>query len=108
MHVALTPLPVTEKLPAAHTPLPLLLPQPARQYRPPGHALQDAFLPLPAVEKLPALHSPLPLDELQPARQYAPAGHAKHALNAVDALFSLYVPAGHAVQEALVPLPAVE
>ena len=108
MHAALTPLPVREKLPAAHIPLPLLLPQPARQYRPPGHALQDAFVPLPAVEKLPALHSPLPLDELQPARQYAPAGHAKHALNAVDPLFSLYVPAGQAVQDALVPLPAVE
>ncbi len=108
MHAALKPLPVTEKLPAAHNPLPLLLPQPARQYRPPGHALQDAFVPLPAVEKLPALHSPLPLGELQPARQYAPAGHAKHALNAFDPLFSLYVPIGHAVQEALVPLPDVE
>ena len=105
MHVVLTPLPVTEKLPAAHTPLPLLLPQPARQYRPPGHALQDAFVPLPAVAKLPALQSPLPLDELQPARQYAPAGHARQA---IDPLFWLYVPAGHAVQEALVPLPAVE
>ena len=108
MHAALTPLPVTEKLPAAHTPLPLLLPQPARQYRPPGHALQDAVVPLPAVEKLPALHSPLPLDKLQPARQYAPPGHAKHALKAVDPVFSLYFPAGHAVQDALVPLPAVE
>ncbi len=108
MHASLTPLPVTEKLPAAHTPLPLLLPQPAWQYRPPGHALHDAFVPLPAVEKLPALHSPLPLDELQPARQYVPAGHAKHALKAVELLFSLYVPAGHAVQEALAPLPAVE
>ena len=51
---------------------------------------------------------PLPLDELQPARQYAPAGHAKHALNAVDPLFSLYVPAGHRVHDALVPLPAIE
>ena len=70
--------------------------------------MQDAFVPLPAVEKLPALHNPLPLDELQPARQYAPAGHAKHALNAVDPLFSLYVPAGHAVHDALEPLPEVE
>jgi hypothetical protein len=51
---------------------------------------------------------PLPLDELHPARQYAPAGHAKHALNAVDPLFSLYVPAGHRVHDALVPLPAIE
>jgi hypothetical protein len=66
------------------------------------------LLPLPAVEKLPAEHSPLPLDELQPARQYAPAGHAKHALKALEPMFSLYVPAGHALHAALVPLPAVE
>jgi hypothetical protein len=48
------------------------------------------------------------LDELQPAWQYAPAGQAKHALNAVDALFSLYVPAGQAVHAALLPPPAIE
>ena len=64
-------------------------------------------MPLPAVEKLPVLHSPLPLDELQPTRQYDPAGHIKHALNAVDPVFSLYVPAGHAVHDTLEPLPAV-
>ena len=102
------PLPVTEKLPAAQNPLPPLLAQPAKQYRPPGHGVQEAFVPLPAMEKLPAPHSPLPRDELQPARQYAPAGQARHALIAVDPLFSLYVPAGHAVHAALVPLPAVE
>ena len=64
--------------------------------------MHDAFLPLPAE------HSPLPLDELQRAKQYAPAGHAKHALRAEDPFISLYVPAGHAVQAALIPLPAVE
>jgi hypothetical protein len=31
-----------------------------------------------------------------------------HALNAVDALFSLYVPAGQAVHAALLPPPAIE
>jgi hypothetical protein len=70
--------------------------------------VHDALVPLPAIEKLPAEHAPLPLDELHPARQYAPAGHAKHALNAVDPLFSLYVPAGQRVHDALVPLPAIE
>jgi hypothetical protein len=108
VHCTFKPLPVTEKLPAAHTPLPLPLPHPARQYRPPGQGVQNVLLPLPAVEKLPAEHSPLPLDELQPARQYAPAGHAKHALKALEPMFSLYVPAGHALHAALVPLPAVE
>ena len=108
LHSAVRPLPNVEKLPAPHTPLPLELLQPARQYLPPGQALQAEFVPLPAVEKLPAAHSPLPLDGEQPARQYAPAGQAKHALDAVDPPFSLYVPAGHDVHNALVPLPKIE
>ena len=44
------PLPVTEKLHARHTPLPLELLVPKRQYLPPGQALHDALMPLPAVE----------------------------------------------------------
>ena len=44
------PLPVTEKLPARHTPLPLELLVPKRQYLPPGQALHAALVPLPAVE----------------------------------------------------------
>jgi hypothetical protein len=102
------PLPATEKLPAPHTPLPLALLQPSRQYLPPGQALQDEVTPLPRIEKLPAPHNPLPLDELQPARQYAPAGHKKHALAEVDPLLALYVPAEHKLHDAVVPLPAVE
>jgi hypothetical protein len=43
-----------------------------------------------------------------PSTQKYPEGQARHALIAVDPLFSLYVPAGHAVHDALVPLPAVE
>jgi hypothetical protein len=65
-------------------------------------------VPLPAVDKLPAPQIPLPPDELQPTRQYAPAREAKHALNTVDPLFLLYVPAGHAVHDALEPLSEVE
>ena len=45
-------------------------------------------MPLPATEKLPALQLPLPLELLVPKRQYLPAGQALH--------------------DALVPLPAVE
>jgi hypothetical protein len=108
VHAALVPLPATEKLPAPHTPLPLALLQPSRQYLPPGQALQDEFKPLPRIEKLPAPHNPVPLDELQPARQYAPAGHNKHALADVDPLLALYVPAEHKLHDAVVPLPAVE
>ena len=65
-------------------------------------------MPLPKIEKLPAPHSPLPLDDWHPARQYDPAGHNKHAPSVVDPFAALYVPAGHAVHDALVPLPAVE
>ena len=54
------------------------------------------------------MHSPLPADELHPAKQNAPAGHAKHSLSDVDDTLSLYVPAGQAVQAALLPLPAAE
>jgi hypothetical protein len=44
------PLPTTEKLPTPHTPLPSLLLQPDRQYRPPGQGVQAALTPLPAIE----------------------------------------------------------
>ena len=104
----MVPLPATEKLPVPHTPLPLELLQPSRQYLPPEQALQDEFTPLPRIEKLPAPHNPLPPNELQPARQYAPAGHARHAPADVDPLFTLYVPAEHKLHDAVVPLPAVE
>jgi hypothetical protein len=50
LHVAVVPLPATEKLPAPHTPLPSLLLQPDRQYRPPGQGEQAALTPLPAIE----------------------------------------------------------
>ena len=104
----MVPLPVTEKLPAPQTPLPLELLHPSRQYLPPGQALQDELVPLPKTEKLPARHKPLPLDDEHAARQYAPAGHAKHAPSDLDPFITLYVPAAQAEHDALVPLPAVE
>jgi hypothetical protein len=63
--------------------------------------------PDPTVEKLPGRHGPEPLTEVPTTQKY-PEGHARHALNAVDPLSSLYAPAGHAKHAALVPLPAVE
>ena len=62
----------------------------------------------PAGEKVPGKHRPLPAEELHPAKQYAPAGHSKHALDAADPMFSLYVPAGQVLHFAVVPLPNVE
>jgi hypothetical protein len=108
LHAAVVPLPATEKLPAPQTPLPSELPHPSRQNLPPGQAAQDELVPLPATEKLPAPHNPLPPEELHPAKQYAPAGHNRHALADVDPFISLYLPAAHTEQDALVPLPTVE
>ena len=108
MQAAVVPLPAVEKLPAAHSPLPLELTLPARQYLPPGHALQDALVPLPAVEKLPAEHKPLPLDTLHPDRQYLPAGQGRQTSADADPISVLYVPAGQGMQVGVLPLPMVE
>ena len=67
------PLPVTEKLPAAHTPLPPLLAQPVKQYRPAGHGVHGATEVL---EKVPAAQPVTQLvSALEPGAEDNPEGH---------------------------------
>jgi hypothetical protein len=104
------PLPATEKLPTPHTPLPLELLQPLRQYLPPSHGLQILLFAnanVPAGQKsigcdnpseeqnFPASHG-LHEDVFAPKEEYDPTGHKPEMK--VNPVSTQYFPGSHGLQ----------
>ncbi len=75
---------------------------------PAGHGVHAAAVPVPTVEYEPTPHIPLPSAVLHPLKQYLPAGQGRHTDKSVPPVVVLYVPAGHGVHTAVVPVPNVE